>query len=124
MENTQAIVTLSALAQETRLDIFRLLVEAGLRGMPAGRIGEELDVPSPTLSFHLKELRHAGIVKSSKKGRSITYRADFAAMSDLVGYLLENCCGRSDETQTDRSENCCTECGAPQNQEPDSGDQK
>jgi DNA-binding transcriptional ArsR family regulator len=92
MEKNGAIGALAALAQETRLDIFRLLVEAGPAGMPAGRIGDRLGVPSATLSFHLKELRNAGIVGCRRNGRSMIYAADFGAMNALVGYLMENCC--------------------------------
>lgn len=92
MEKSEAIGALAALAQETRLDVFRLLVEAGPPGLPAGRIGERLGVGSATLSFHLKELRTAGMVNCRRAGRSLIYAADFGAMNALVGYLTENCC--------------------------------
>ncbi len=92
MEKDTVLEALAALAQETRLDVFRLLVEAGPPGLPAGRIGERLGVASATLSFHLKELRIAGIVSCRRVGRSLIYAADFAAMNALVGYLTENCC--------------------------------
>jgi DNA-binding transcriptional ArsR family regulator len=92
VDKNDAIVTLSALAQDTRLDIFRLLVEAGCDGLPAGVIGERLGVPAPTLSFHLKELRRADVVQAERNGRSIVYCAHFAAMHSLVDYLLANCC--------------------------------
>ena len=93
MKTTADVVeALSALAQETRLALFRLLVEAGPAGMPAGAIAERLDVASPTLSFHLKELAHAGLVRASPQGRYVVYRADFDAMNALLGYLTENCC--------------------------------
>jgi DNA-binding transcriptional ArsR family regulator len=88
------IRALSALAQETRLDIFRRLIAAGPGGLSAGRVGEEFGLPSATLSFHLKELRNAGIVTARKDGRFVIYSADFAAMKMLVGFLLENCCQR------------------------------
>lgn len=107
MERGNVIEALSALAQDTRLDIFRLLVEAGPAGIPAGQIGEELGVPAPTLSFHLKELKNAGMVEASKNGRSVLYRADFGAMNELVGYLMENCCRRSCEGEG--STDCCEE---------------
>ncbi len=94
MGKNGTIRALAALAQETRLDIFRLLVEAGTSGMPAGRIGAELGVPSATLSFHLKELRNAGIVTCRKAGRLAIYAADYDAMNALMGYLMENCCRR------------------------------
>ena len=94
MEKMKIIGGLAALAQETRLDVFRLLVEAGTSGMPAGQIGAELGVPSATLSFHLKELRNAGIVTCRKEGRLAIYAADYGAMNALLGYLTENCCRR------------------------------
>ncbi|MCZ6721990.1 MAG: metalloregulator ArsR/SmtB family transcription factor [Proteobacteria bacterium] len=97
MEKVEAIGTLSALAQENRLDIFRLLVEAGTIGMAAGRIGDELGMASATLSFHLKEMKNAGIVTCRKEGRSVIYGANFTAMNELIGYLLENCCRRSEK---------------------------
>jgi ArsR family transcriptional regulator, arsenate/arsenite/antimonite-responsive transcriptional repressor len=92
MEKSDAIAALAALAQETRLDIFRLLVQAGPDGMPAGQIGERLGLPSATLSFHLNQLRHAGLVTFRREGRSLIYAAEYAAMNGLLGYLTENCC--------------------------------
>jgi ArsR family transcriptional regulator len=92
MERTDVITALGALAQETRLDIFRLLVQAGAEGLPAGRIGEHLGLPSATLSFHLNQLRHAGLVTFRREGRSLIYAAEYAAMNDLLAYLTENCC--------------------------------
>ena len=85
---------LGALAQDTRLAIFRRLVAAGPAGMAAGRIAAELGVPGPTLSFHLNQLRHAGLVSARRHGRSITYAADYGAMNGLIGFLSENCCRR------------------------------
>jgi ArsR family transcriptional regulator, arsenate/arsenite/antimonite-responsive transcriptional repressor len=93
MKKSTAIGALGALAQETRLDIFRLLVQKGPAGLPAGEIGERLGQPSPTLSFHLNQLRFAGLVSSRRASRSIIYSANFKAMTDLLGYLTENCCG-------------------------------
>jgi DNA-binding transcriptional ArsR family regulator len=93
MEMTQAIQSLSALAQESRLSIFRLLVQAGPGGMAAGSIGEKLDLPTATLSFHLAGLTRAGIARSRQEGRFVIYSADFESMNKLVGYLTENCCG-------------------------------
>lgn len=87
------ISALSALAQETRLDIFRLLVQRGPEGMPAGEIGERLGQPSPTLSFHLSQLRFAKLVTSRRAGRLIIYSANFKTMNSLLAYLTENCCG-------------------------------
>jgi DNA-binding transcriptional ArsR family regulator len=88
-----AIAALGALAQETRLDIFRLLVERGPQGMAAGEIGERLKQPSPTLSFHLNQLRHAGLISSRRESRSIIYSANFNTMNGLMAYLTEKCCG-------------------------------
>lgn len=93
MERTVAIAALGALAQETRLDIFRLLVQQGPEGMAAGQIGERLGLAPPTLSFHLNQLRFAGLVAHRRESRSIVYRANFQAMNELLGYLTENCCG-------------------------------
>jgi ArsR family transcriptional regulator, arsenate/arsenite/antimonite-responsive transcriptional repressor len=87
-----AVAKLSALAQETRLSLFRLLVEAGPAGLPAGEIAERLAVAAPTLSFHLKELSHAGLIGATPRGRFVVYHADFAAMNGLIAYLTENCC--------------------------------
>ena len=92
---TQAIDALAALAQEKRLAAYRLLVEAGAQGLPAGRIGEALDLPPATLSFHLAHLARAGLVRSRQEGRFVIYNADFESMNHLVGYLTENCCRSS-----------------------------
>ena len=88
----QAIQALSALAQESRLGIFRLLVQSGPAGMSAGSIGEKLDLPPATLSFHLAHLVRAGLARSRQEGRFVIYSADFGNMNGLVGYLTENCC--------------------------------
>ena len=93
METKQAVDALSALAQETRLGVYRLLVEAGPDGMAAGAIGEKLDLPAPTLSFHLAHLTRAGLVRSRQDGRFVIYSANFPNMNQLVAYLTENCCG-------------------------------
>lgn len=92
MEKQLAVSALAALAQETRLDVFRLLVRSGPAGLAAGEIGAELGIPSATLSFHLKELRSAGLVLCEREGRSRIYRPDFAAMQQLLGFLTESCC--------------------------------
>ena len=92
METKEAAKALAALAQETRLSIFRLLVQAGPQGLAAGRIGESLDVPPATLSFHLKELSHAGLVSSRQDGRFIYYSTDFERMAGLMTFLTQNCC--------------------------------
>ena len=93
MENEDALAALSALAQETRLAIFRLLVEAGAEGRAVGSIGEALGLPSATLSFHLKELKNAGLVAVRRESRSLIYSASFATMNDLIAFLTRNCCG-------------------------------
>jgi DNA-binding transcriptional ArsR family regulator len=93
MEMTQAVDALAALAQVSRLQIYRLLVQAGPEGMPAGKIGEQLELPAATLSFHLAQLTRAGLARSRQEGRFVIYSADYAAMNNLVGYLTENCCG-------------------------------
>lgn len=97
MKITDAIRALDALAQETRLSIFRILVRTSSRkmgegGLAAGEIGAELGVSPATLSFHLKELANAGLVTSRREGRSIVYSANFAAMQGLLGFLLKDCC--------------------------------
>jgi ArsR family transcriptional regulator, arsenate/arsenite/antimonite-responsive transcriptional repressor len=92
MDKLDAITALAALAQESRLDIFRLLVQAGTGGMPAGQISERLGLPSATLSFHLNQLKQAALVTFRRKGRSLIYMADYAAMNSLLAYLTENCC--------------------------------
>lgn len=93
METITALTALAALAQESRLSIFRRLVQAGPEGLPAGRIGEELSLPPATLSFHLKELTRAGLLQARQEGRFIYYATHFQTMNELVGYLTENCCG-------------------------------
>jgi ArsR family transcriptional regulator len=93
METTGALKALGALAQDTRLAIFRLLVQAGPEGRAAGTIGEQLGIPPATLSFHLTQLAGAGLVRPRQDGRFIYYSADFGAMNALVGFLTENCCG-------------------------------
>jgi ArsR family transcriptional regulator, arsenate/arsenite/antimonite-responsive transcriptional repressor len=94
MKKANVVGALSALAQETRLDIYRLLVEAGRDGAPAGQIGDRLKLPAPTLSFHLAQLKHAGLVTGRRESRSIIYAANYAAMNGLIAYLTENCCGQ------------------------------
>ena len=92
METKTAVTALAALAQETRLGIFRALVRAGQDGLPAGAIAEAVGAPASTLSFHLKELANASLVKSRQDGRFVFYTADYPAMSELIAYLTENCC--------------------------------
>ena len=92
METTQAVDKLAALAQETRLRIFRLLVVQGPRGLHAGALSEALAIPPATLSFHVAHLARSGLVTSRQEGRFIFYAARFAAMDDLIAYLTDNCC--------------------------------
>jgi DNA-binding transcriptional ArsR family regulator len=92
MQTLEAVTALAALAQDTRLSVFRLLVEAGPEGVPAGAIAEALEVAPATLSFHLKELSHAGLVHARQEGRFVIYSADFERMAALMTYLTRNCC--------------------------------
>jgi ArsR family transcriptional regulator, arsenate/arsenite/antimonite-responsive transcriptional repressor len=105
MEMTDAVAALAALGQDSRLDVFRLLVQAGPQGMPAGEIAAALGVPPNTLSFHFDRLRFAGLVSVRRNGRSMIYSANFSAMTALVGFLTENCCGGK--------ESCGPSGGAP-----------
>jgi ArsR family transcriptional regulator len=93
MEKTDAVTALSALAQDNRLDVFRLLVQAGPEGMPAGAVAEALDLAPNTLTFHFDRLRVAGLVNVRREGRSMIYAAQYETMNDLLGFLTENCCG-------------------------------
>jgi len=102
MELKQAVIALTALAQESRLRVFRLLVPAGEAGMPAGEIADRLNIPPATLTFHLKELSHAGLVESRRDGRSIIYSLRYQGMSELLKFLAQDCCKGQPEL-----------CGAP-----------
>lgn len=93
MKSAKAIDALGALAQEHRLALFRLLVQAGDDGMSAGSLAEALSLPNSSLSFHLAHLNRAGLIDQRRDGRSLIYTANYAAMNELVGYLMENCCG-------------------------------
>ena len=113
MEKTDAITALNALAQESRLDIFRYLIQLGSKGAPAGQIGKQLALPAATLSFHLKILQVAGIIERKRQGRSLIYTANFAKMNSLLSYLTENCCIRdsthcSDICEHNRLHGCTT----------------
>jgi DNA-binding transcriptional ArsR family regulator len=101
MDNQTAVTLLSSIANEARLEIFRLLVQAGSNGLAAGAISEALKIPNSTLSFHLKELNHAGLIHAKQVSRFIYYSADYAAMNHLMAYLTENCCAGEQD--------CCTE---------------
>jgi ArsR family transcriptional regulator, arsenate/arsenite/antimonite-responsive transcriptional repressor len=97
MEKIDAVAALSALAQDNRLDVFRLLVEAGPDGMPAGEIADALGLAPNTLTFHFDRLRAAGLVSVRREGRSMIYAARFETMNALIGYLTDNCCGGAPE---------------------------
>ena len=92
MDIKSAVLQLSSIAQEARLEIFRILVQSGPGGLSAGSIGESLQIPASTLSFHLKELSHAGLINSRQVSRFIYYSANYEAMNGLLAYLTENCC--------------------------------
>ena len=111
MDNRSTVAALAALAQESRLAVFRLLVQVGPEGMAATRIAEQLDIPPSSLSFHLKELTHAGLVTQTKAGRSLIYAANFARMNSLIEFLVENCCG-GNPCVSACTPSCSTEEGA------------
>ena len=113
MKPNQAVSLLAALAQETRLAIFRALVQAGPEGLAAGRIAEAVGTPASTLSFHLKELSGTGLVRSRQDGRFIYYSADYAAMSELVSFLTEKCCQGMPAPQVARIGQAVASCCAP-----------
>jgi len=93
MKSKEVVVSLEALAQESRLAIFRLLIKSGADGCSPGQIADALKVPGPTLSFHLSQLKHAGLINCRRNGRSLIYSANFDRMNGLVSFLTENCCG-------------------------------
>jgi|ERR1700694_410042 ArsR family transcriptional regulator, arsenate/arsenite/antimonite-responsive transcriptional repressor len=107
METSDAVEALSALAQESRLEAYRLLVEAGPEGMQAGQIAAALDLPPNTLTFHFDRLRHAALVTVRREGRSMIYAARYDTMNDLLGYLTKNCC-------RGESEKCAPKAFKPQ----------
>jgi len=92
MEISTAATTFSAMAQESRLGALKLLVQAGPRGLPAGSLASALETPAPTMSFHLKELERAGLIRSRKEGRSVIYAADYGGVRRIITYLLADCC--------------------------------
>ena len=94
MDQKRAIAALGALAQETRLELFRLLVTCGPEGLPAGVIAERLGVMPSSLSFHLQQLVHAGLITQQRRSRQLIYSAEYGTMNELMAYLTENCCGR------------------------------
>src|SRR5262245_2472010 len=102
MDSPQVVQALAALAHEHRLVIYRMLVERGPEGLPAGVIAERLNVPPSSLTFHLQHLHRAGLATQRRAGRQLIYAADYATMNGLVSYLTENCCGGSAAAQS-----CC-----------------
>jgi DNA-binding transcriptional ArsR family regulator len=110
MKSKDVIGALGALASESRLAVFRLLVKRGPKGYTPSELMERLDVPAPTLSFHLKELMHAGLVVNRREGRNLYYSPSMQRMNDLVAFLTENCCSLADE---DCDANCQPVAVAP-----------
>ena len=105
MKSSDALLALSALAQETRLEIFRRLVRAGSSGETAGLIAAALGTPGPTLSFHLKELERAGLITQHRESRNIIYAARYEGMHELLGFLMKDCCGGKPEICEFKPEN-------------------
>lgn len=106
MKSQDAIASLAALAQESRLAIFRMLVKRGPEGYTPTALGEKLGVPAPTLSFHLRELQRAELIEVRREGRFLYYRPNFRSMNELIGFLTENCCSLADR-------DCGPECQPP-----------
>lgn len=118
MEIKAAVTALAALAQETRLSIYRLLVEAGPEGVAAGRIGETLKVPGATMSFHLKELVRAGLVSARQEKQFIYYAVDFERMAELMTFLTQNCCHGMPQECITVVETALGSCCAPTQSKP------
>lgn len=106
MQTKAVIAALAALAQESRLNAFRLLVQTGPQGLAASKIAEELDMAPSSLSFHLKELANAGLIESRQEGRFIFYSANFSTMNDVLSYLTDNCCGGQSCTPAIQPKSC------------------
>lgn len=106
MTESDVVRALGALAQQSRLQIFRALVVAGEGGLTPGRLSESLDLPSTGLSFHLKELTHAGLITQERDGRHLIYRAAFSTMDEVLAYLTQNCCAGQSCELTDRTASC------------------
>jgi DNA-binding transcriptional ArsR family regulator len=121
MKISDAVTALAALAQETRLGIFRLLVEAGPNGLAAGTIGERLKVPAATLSFHLKELARAGLATARHEKTFVYYAVDFKQMADLMGFLTQNCCKGMPQECFSAVEMELSRCCAPRSKKNRSG---
>ncbi len=113
MELKDAVTSLAALAQESRLAIFRLLVQAGPAGMAVGSVAEQLEIPAATLSFHLKELSRAALISARQDGRFIYYSANFPQMAALLSYLTENCCCGMPQECLGVMETALAQCCAP-----------
>jgi ArsR family transcriptional regulator len=109
VQSEAAVTALSALANEHRLALFRLLVQTGQEGLAAGALAKALDVPGSSLSFHLAQLTQTGLVAQERRGRSLIYSANYRAMDDLVGYLMANCCARSTSCGPDADRSSRTE---------------
>ena len=103
MKATEVVTGLSALAQESRLALFRLLVKRGPEGFTPSQLADKLDVPGPTLSFHLKELQRAGLIEARREGRFLFYSPNFPRMNELIAFLTDNCCVLADK-------DCCPAC--------------
>jgi ArsR family transcriptional regulator, arsenate/arsenite/antimonite-responsive transcriptional repressor len=106
MKSIDAVAGLAALAQESRLALFRLLVKRGPEGYTPTQLSDKLGVPSPTLSFHLKELQRAGLIEARREGRFLFYSPSFPRMNELLGFLTDNCCSLADK-------DCGPDCGVP-----------
>ena len=107
MNASTTVLALSALAHDARLAVFKLLVQAGPEGLAAGLIAARLEMAPPALSFHLKELTHAGLLVQRPEGRKIHYSANFSSMNDLIAYLTENCCQGASCELTATAADCC-----------------
>jgi ArsR family transcriptional regulator, arsenate/arsenite/antimonite-responsive transcriptional repressor len=106
MKSTDVVIGLSALAQDSRLALFKLLVKRGPEGFTPSQLTEKLDVPAPTLSFHLKELQRAGLIEARREGRFLFYSPNFPRMNELIEFLTDNCCVLADQ-------DCGPTCGIP-----------
>jgi DNA-binding transcriptional ArsR family regulator len=113
METSKALTALAALAQETRLAVFRLLLEHAPRGLPAGQVAERLRLLPASLSFHLKELSRAGLIGARQQGRFVWYTADLAAMNGIVAYLTETCCSASASCVANCTPSCTPAVAGP-----------
>src|SRR5688572_993416 len=113
MRERQALLSFAALAQETRLQVVRLLVRAGAEGLPAGSVAEAVKASASNISFHLKELERAGLIASRREARSIIYSADYAALGALIRFLMEDCCsGRPEVCAPVLAAPCCAKPAA------------